>query len=132
MAATLAGLGDVARHQGDFAQAADLYVEGLTQLRGSEARNEYAACLEGLAAVAWAGGAAARAARLCGAAAVARLPDITFTPACVAGGAEVVAAARAALGEEEFAAAWAAGQALALEEAVALALEGCAEGSGRG
>jgi hypothetical protein len=56
IAATLAGLGDLARDQGDYAQAAALYLEGLTQLRGSEAQNELAACLEGLAAVAWAGG----------------------------------------------------------------------------
>jgi hypothetical protein len=36
---------------------------------------------------------------------------------------------RAALGEEGFAAAWAAGRALALEEAVALGLEGHEEAS---
>jgi hypothetical protein len=123
IAATVAGLGDLARDQGDYAQAAALYVEALTQLRGSEAQNECAACLEGLAAVAWAAGDAERATRLCGAAAVLRLPEITVTPAFMAGGAGLIAATRAVLGEEAFAAAWAAGQALALEDAVALALE---------
>jgi non-specific serine/threonine protein kinase len=127
IAATLAGLGDVARDQGEYAQAAAHYVEGLIQLRASEAQNEFAACLEGLAALAWAGGDAQRATRLCGAAALRRLPEITVTPAFMAGGAEIAAATRAALGEEAFAAAWAAGQALAPDEAVAQALEGHAE-----
>jgi len=127
IAATLAGLGDVARDLGDDAQAAARYREGLTQLRGSEAPNERAACIEGLALVAWAAGDAGWAARLCGAASAARLPDITITPASVQEGAAVVAAARAALGEEKFTAAWTAGQALVLEDAVALTLEGHTE-----
>jgi predicted ATPase/transcriptional regulator with XRE-family HTH domain len=127
IAATVVGLGDLARDQGDDAQAAALYVEALTQLRGSEAQNECAACLEGLAAVAWAAGDAERATRLCGAAAVLRLPEITVTPAFMAGGAGLIVATRTVLDEEAFAAAWAAGQALALEDAVALALEGHAE-----
>jgi hypothetical protein len=98
VAATLAGLGDVAQDLGDYEQATAHYVEGPIQLRGSEAQNECAACLEGLAAVAWAGGDPQRATRLCGAAAVRRLPDITLTPASVTEGAAVIAATRAALG----------------------------------
>ena len=121
IAAALAGLGDVARDQGDYAQAAARYAEGLEQLGGSEAWNERAACLEGLAAVAWAGGDAERAVRLCSAAAVARLPDLTLTPLTLPGCAEVVAASRAALGDEQFATAWAAGQALTPEQAIAYA-----------
>jgi non-specific serine/threonine protein kinase len=116
IAATLAGMGDVARDQGDYAQAADHYGAGLAQLRGSEAPNERAACLEGLAAVAWAEHHAARSARLWSAAAATRLPDITITLSSVAGGAEGIAAARTALSDEQFAAAWAAGQMRALEE----------------
>jgi hypothetical protein len=121
IAATLAGLGDVARDDGDATQAAAQYRQGLTLLRGREAPNEAAACLAGLAALAWAEGDGARAATLFGAAAGARLPETTITPASVADGAGVIAAIRAVLGEEAFAVAWAAGQALALEEALALA-----------
>jgi predicted ATPase/DNA-binding XRE family transcriptional regulator len=128
IAASLAGLGDVACDQGDHAQATIHYADGLAKLAGSDTRNEHAACLEGLATVAWAGGDADRAARLWGAATAARMPDITITPASVTEAAEVITAARAALGEERFNSAWAAGQALTLEEATALALEGRAEG----
>jgi predicted ATPase/class 3 adenylate cyclase len=119
--ATLAGLGDVTRDAGDHAEAAAHYAEALAVLRGSEAHNERAVCLEGLAAVAWAGGDAARAARLCGAAAAARLPDLNITPISLVGCTEVVEATRAALGEAQFAAAYAEGEALTLEQAIALA-----------
>jgi tetratricopeptide (TPR) repeat protein len=123
IAAALAGLGDVARGQGDYMQAVAYYADGLLQFHGHEAWNERAVCLEGLAAVAWAGGDAARAARLCGAAATARLPDFTLTPLTLAECAELIAVTRATLGEEHFASAWAAGQVLSLDQAIAEALE---------
>jgi non-specific serine/threonine protein kinase len=128
IAASLAGLGDVACSHGDHAQAAARYAEGLAQLHGSDARNERAICLEGLATIAWAGDDAQRAARLCGAAAAARLPDLTLAPVTLPGCAEVIAATRAVLGDEQFAAAWTAGQALTLEQTTALALENHADG----
>ena len=128
IAAALTGLGDVARDEAEYAQAAAQYREGLTLLRGHAAPNEVAACLDGLALVAWAAGDAERAAMLHRAAASVRLPETTITPASVPEGAAHIAAARAALGEERFTAAWAAGQALVLEDAVDLALEGHAEG----
>jgi predicted ATPase/class 3 adenylate cyclase len=123
MSAALAGLGDVAAAAGDQAQAASLYAEGLACLRGTDARNEQAACLEGLAAVAWAAGDARRAAGLCGAAAAARVTELMLAPAALAECAEVSAAIRAALGEEQFAAAWAEGKAMTLEQAIGFALE---------
>jgi tetratricopeptide (TPR) repeat protein len=122
IAATLAGLGDMARDEGDYAQAATHYAEGLALLGESDARNERAICLEGLAAVTQAGGDAVRAARLCGAAAAARLPDLTITPVTLDGSAEVIAATRAALGVATFDAAWTAGHALTPEEAITDAL----------
>jgi hypothetical protein len=85
-------------------------------------------CLEGLATVAWAEGDAARAAQLCSAAAAARLPDLTLAPVTLPGCAEVIAATRTVLGEEQFAAAWTAGRALTLEETIAPALEHHADG----
>ena len=115
IAASLAGLGDVARDAEEYAQAAVHYAEGLAQIEVGEAPNERAACLEGLVAVAWAGGNAAQAVRLCAAAAAARLPEVVITPIARAQCAEVVAAARAVLGEEAFAAAWAEGRAMPLE-----------------
>jgi len=83
-----------------------------------------AAAVEGLAGVARARGEGARAARLWGAAAAARAalgapPWPAFRPAHEAS----VAAARTALGEEAFAAAWEEGQALSLEQAIAAALD---------
>jgi hypothetical protein len=63
-----------------------------------------------------------RAARLCGAAAAARLPDLQITPTTLTGCAEVSAAARAALGDTTFEAAWAAGHALTPAEAIVEAL----------
>jgi len=127
IAAALTGLGDVARDEAEYAQAAAQYREGLTLLRGHEAPNEVAGCLAGLAALVWAGGDGARAAAMYSAAACVRLPETTITPASVPEGAALMAA-RVALGEERFTAAWAAGQALVLEDAVDLALEGHAEG----
>jgi hypothetical protein len=44
---------------------------------------------------------------------------------------DVVGAARATLGEERFAAAWAEGRAMALEQAIAEACEGTLEGAPR-
>jgi hypothetical protein len=79
-----------------------LLEEALLLSRDIGTRELMAAGLESVAWVAAACGQARRAARLCGAA----------------------EAMRAALGEEAFAAAWAAGRALPLDEAIALALEG--------
>jgi hypothetical protein len=87
-------------------------------------RSGIAHCLEGWASVAGGAGRPEQAARLFGAAEALR--DLTNTPrppADVADYDRTLAALRAALGEEAFAAAWAAGQAMSLDEAVALALE---------
>ena len=76
-------------------------------------------CLEGLARVAVAQGKMERAARLCGVAAAVR--EDKGWPPPPAKRAEIdrtVAAAHGALGEEAFAAAWARGHALPLEEAI--------------
>ena len=77
------------------------------------------ACLEGLSRVAVAQGKMERAARLCGTAAALR-EDIGWPlpPAKRAEHDRTVTAARGALGEEVFAAAWARGHALPLEETV--------------
>jgi hypothetical protein len=57
-----------------------------------------------------------------GAVAAPRVPDLTLAPLTLPGCAKVIAATRAALGEEQFAAAWAEGQALTLERAIAAAV----------
>jgi non-specific serine/threonine protein kinase len=123
----LANLGHIALAEGDAGRAAALLGESLRRVRarGQEPDPGYAAqCFAGLAAVAAARGQAARALRLAGAAAA--LGDTTGWPlepadqAALDGG---LALARQALAAESQAAAWADGQAMTVEQAVAYALE---------
>ena len=123
---TTGHLADVALGQGDVRRGATLYAECLQMARDAGMRPQIARGLEGLACVAMQEGPAGdphRTARLLGTAAA--LGAGGWTPVHIAPGREerVRAAALAALGEEAFAKAWAEGQALSLEEAVALALQ---------
>jgi non-specific serine/threonine protein kinase len=116
-------LGLVAMAAGDTEEAERRLRESLeTRERLGEQRG-VAECLEGLAAVAVARAERARAARLLGAAA--RLREAIGAPAPPVGRPsreEIEQAARAALGADAVAAAWAAGQALPRAEVVAGAL----------
>jgi non-specific serine/threonine protein kinase len=130
IAESLSGFGLVAYRQGEYRRAATLYAESIGRSHEIGARALVAEGLEGLAWVADVGGQAQRAARLGGAAQALRealgMPLRLYQRAVHE---QAVAAMRAALGEEGFAAAWAAGRALPLEEAVALGLEGHEEAS---
>jgi tetratricopeptide (TPR) repeat protein len=122
---TIAGLGDVALVQGDLRRGATLHAESLALARDAGMRPQIARGLEALAYVAMQAGPVGdprRSARLLSAAVALRAGG--WTPVFIEPdrAARVRAAARAALGEEAFAAAWAEGQALSPEEAVALAL----------
>jgi hypothetical protein len=123
IATLLNNLGDVARHQKDYAQAASLYAESLTLLREVGERVSMAFCFEGLAAVACALGQAERAAHLFGAAEALREAASTpLPPARQSDYNESVSATRDALGEDAFAAMWIMGREMKLESAVAYAL----------
>jgi tetratricopeptide (TPR) repeat protein len=120
IARTLASLGSVACEAGEYARASRLYEESL-ELGGRRMglNHTILLCLEGLARVAVAQGKMERAAQLCGTAAALREDrGWPLPPAKRAEHDRTVAAAREALGEEAFAAAWARGHALPLEEAV--------------
>jgi tetratricopeptide (TPR) repeat protein len=124
MAACLAGLAEVLRVRRDYAAARALHEESLELRRQEEDKRGVALCLARLAGVAVGQGQLERAARLLGAtealleACSARMDDplerIDYD--------RNVAAARAKLGAEAFAAAWAAGRAMSLEQAIAYAL----------
>jgi tetratricopeptide (TPR) repeat protein len=125
----LGAMGHAALVQGDHVRARVLYQESLALRR--EVRNTHAIAqsLEGFASLAWRQQQCERAARLFGAA------DSIYaglgTPLPVAIGVEsgrTVSDARSALGEEAFAAAWADGRAMSLEQAIAFALEELPEG----
>jgi hypothetical protein len=96
-----------------------LYEESLELGRRMGLKHTILLCLEGLARVAVAQGRMGRAARLCGAA-VALREDMGWPlpPAKRAEHDRTVAAAREALGEEAYAAAWARGHELSLEEVI--------------
>jgi DNA-binding CsgD family transcriptional regulator len=114
-AIVLASLGEIALARGEHARAATLWQEwlGLTWDPGG-----VCASLEGLAEIALACGEAERGARLSGAAEATRERlGAVLVPRRVPEAARRVAAARAALGEAAFAAAWVEGQELTLEEA---------------
>lgn len=119
----LGDLGNVARRKGELAQAKALHREALELKRGLGARRQIAISLEDLACVAAAEGDGRRAARLLGAAAQIRaeigtpqaIPEREATR-------QAVAAARAALGEEAWAAAFNAGLTMSVDQAIIEAL----------
>jgi non-specific serine/threonine protein kinase len=120
----LANLAWVAMRRGDDARAAELYGRALAVFRELGDREATASVLEVVAWLPQRAGRAEPAARLLAAAATLRAADgIRITPLHRAGHDPVLAATRAALGDEAFAAAWAAGEALPIGDAVAEALE---------
>jgi len=115
--------GATAYRRGDHRRAAALYKEGLALAAASRHPVGVAASLEGLAAVASGTDRPVEAARLLGAACALRACHGTpVPPSEQADNERTVALARRALGDEAFASAWARGQTLSLEQAVAEAL----------
>ena len=122
-ASVLDSLGFLAREQGDHARAAALYRESLALRWAHGDRWGLPTCLEGLAAAALQSGKPEAAVRLWGTAAALTESMGTVPDALVLIAHERdVMSAREALGADVFAAAWAAGRAVPLEEAVAEAL----------
>jgi non-specific serine/threonine protein kinase len=116
-------LGRLALLQGNLGQATRLQQESLVLRRHQKDRLGITRCLEGLAWVANAQGRPLQAARLFGAAeAVRGRIGAAPWPAWHAEHERNVAATRASLGEAAFAAAWAAGRALSMDEAIEEAL----------
>jgi predicted ATPase/class 3 adenylate cyclase len=115
-------LGNLSRAQEDCSAAHSFYQEGL-RILGPESP-EPPRYLEAVAALAVAQGQGERAARLYGVAEALRKARGTPLPPCELDAYhDDVAVARAALGEEAFAAAWAEGRAMTVEQAIAYALD---------
>jgi predicted ATPase/transcriptional regulator with XRE-family HTH domain len=117
-------LGNVARERGDLRTATALQRQALVLKHRLGARRQIAITLEDLASIAGAEGRGTRAAHLLGAASAIR--DAIATPQPVperTATEQAVAAARAALGEDAWNAAWTSGKALTLEQAMAYGLE---------
>jgi hypothetical protein len=117
-------LGRVARHECRWSEATAHFCESLAFWQQDGDKQRLATCLDGLAAVASGQGEPARAARLLGAAAALRESrGIPLPPIECADLDRVMVGVRAALGEAAFAAAWAEGRALPLDQAIAEALQ---------
>jgi non-specific serine/threonine protein kinase len=125
-------VGLVARDGGNPEAARAAFAEGISTLRPVSGHGVITRMLDGLASLILTAGEPARAVRLMGAAAAWRESTGYFQPLPFVYRRDfydaLMAAAHAALSEEAFAAAWAAGRALPLEAAIAEALE---EGSSR-
>jgi hypothetical protein len=118
-------LGDIALEQGDRCLAETRYAESLEAARDMEQVGQIVETLEAQANLAAARDQPGRALRLAGAAA--RLRGESDRPLSAEEDtvlAQRLASARQALGAEEVAAAWAEGQSVPLEQAIAYALEG--------
>jgi DNA-binding CsgD family transcriptional regulator len=119
----LLGLGHVARHHGDLARAAARYREGLTLSGRLGSLLRVADGFRGLADVIGALGQPERATRLLAASeALPQSTGMSLEPFQRAEVERMSAALRAGLGDDAFVAAWTAGRALSLEQAVAEAL----------
>ncbi|HET9221890.1 MAG TPA: tetratricopeptide repeat protein, partial [Roseiflexaceae bacterium] len=117
--------GSTALKQDDDARASVFLAESLALLWELEYKNDVPRCLEGLGGVAVVQGQLERAATLFGAAEALRESiNVLMPPSERADYDRAVAAARAQLGEDAFAAAWEAGRALPLEQAIEVALGG--------
>jgi tetratricopeptide (TPR) repeat protein len=119
----LALLGEIARRQGDYQKAVDSYRAAIAIANRRGDRTFVRGCLVAIGDIAAFCGEAERAAQLLGAAE--RLTEAvgSWSHLSARGGDEqAVQAAREALGDEAFAAAWAAGRALSLDQAVSEAL----------
>jgi tetratricopeptide (TPR) repeat protein len=124
MGYALARLGNLAWTAGDHARARTLYREGLERFREVMDRRQLATGLSFCGNLAVRGGSPRRGAQLFGAAeALDPLYRTSLDPAERADCDASRAAGRAALGDEAFAAAWADGRVMPLEQAIALATE---------
>ncbi|HEY7034069.1 MAG TPA: tetratricopeptide repeat protein [Thermomicrobiales bacterium] len=126
----LSNLGKSARRQGDYPRAAALFTESLVHRYEQGDKQSIASSLRSLAFVAAVMRQHTRAARLWGAA-DALTESIGAPPPRHADRAQdAIAATRRGLGEADFAAAWAAGRALSLDDAVAEALQSTSDPAG--
>jgi tetratricopeptide (TPR) repeat protein len=126
IAELLNSLGHLAHRQGDIAEARQLYVESLSISRKIRARQAIAVSLAGLGALL--SGSTARqpaiGTTLLGAAeALLQAMGAVEDPADLAGYEQGVAAARAQLDAGAFAAAWAQGHAMSMEDAIIYAFD---------
>ncbi|MGI8553366.1 MAG: ATP-binding protein, partial [Dehalococcoidia bacterium] len=121
---SLGRLGDLARRQGDYTTAQTLLREGLALSWELGNWQTAALCLRALAGVMLGQGQPEHAVRLYGATEAERERlAVPLQPLYRTEYEDAVPRVRARLGEERFAAAWAAGRAMSLEQAVAYALE---------
>jgi tetratricopeptide (TPR) repeat protein len=125
IARTLIRLGATRLALGNLQGAVDAYLKSLQIERGLANRQRTAACLQGLAEVALARGEPERTARLLGAATqvLGEAPPAPLPPRLAAQQERVAVDAQQLLGQEAWAAAYVAGQALSPEEAIVRAVE---------
>jgi predicted ATPase/DNA-binding CsgD family transcriptional regulator/DNA-binding XRE family transcriptional regulator len=124
VAGALEALGTCARERGDHARAARLFGESLALLGERGDPGIVANCLKSLGAVAGVAGDPEQAARLLGAAeALLERHGVAVYPTELPRLERASAPARARLSETSFAAAWAAGRTLPVEQAIAEALQ---------
>jgi len=125
IATSLHTLGNVACKQGQVEQARILLGQSLQLARRVGDQSLVAECLESVATMALVASDAQRAVRLLGTAAALReFIGAPLLPAARISIDDAVAAARTALGNDSFAAAWRVGQMMGLEQAVGDGLEG--------
>ena len=124
MAGLLHNLGYVFLHQQDVVRATELFAESLSLFRDAGDRRGLAECLAGLAAVAAVGMQPVRAAQLFGASeALLKAIGAQLSASNLDDYERNLALARKSLDAAAFAAAWLAGRTMALEQAIASALE---------